>query len=220
MKEWDTYWSEKSGTSGVLFDKIANFYRRRIIPRVLNFFLDRNYSDNSLLLHAGCGSGRVDHDIGRRFRLVSLDIAMPALKINTSSRMLVQGDILHLPIKANSFDGIYNLGVMEHFREDEIIKILEEFDKVLKPQAKVTLFWPPIFGLSEIFLKVVHFVLNNILRRNIKLHPDEITIVKSYSHIRSLCEKANFKIVDYYFGPRDLFTYTVVTLQKKDAERF
>lgn len=214
MKEWDRYWSEKQETSGVLFDRVADFYRKRIIPRLLEFFLRRNYSEGALLLHAGCGSGKVDQGISNRFKLVSLDIAMPALKINTSSCVLVQGNILELPIKANSFDGIYNLGVMEHFTEEELVRILKEFSRVTKKDAKVTLFWPPVFGTSEIFLKSVHFILNNILRRNVKLHPDEITRIRSYKHVKSICGKAGFKIIDYYFGPKDFFTHVVLTLKK------
>lgn len=214
MKEWDQYWSEKQEKSGALFDRIADFYRRRIIPRLLEFFLRRNYNEGALLLHAGCGSGRVDRDVSKMFRLVSLDIAMPALKINTSSAALLQGDILKLPVRAGAFDGVYNLGVMEHFTEEEIVKILREFSRVTKPHAKVTLFWPPVFGTSEIFLKSVHFILNNILKRNIKLHPDEITRIKSKSHIKSICDKAGFKIADYYFGSKDFFTHVVLTLKK------
>ena len=214
MREWDRYWSEKHRTSGMLFDRVADFYRKHIIPRLLNFFLCKNYGEGSLLLHAGCGSGKVDEKIKGAFKLVSLDIAMPALKINTYSRMLVQGDILRLPIKTNTFDGIYNLGVMEHFTEEDLIKILKEFNRVLKPDARVTLFWPPVFGTSEIFLKTMHFILNNLFRRNVKLHPDEITRIKSHSHVKSICERADFKVVDYYFGPRDFFTHVVATLQK------
>ena len=69
--------------------------------------------------------------------------------------------------------------------------------------------------MSVVFLKCVHFIANNILRMNLKLHPDELTRIRSYSHVSSICAKANFKISDYYFGLRDLFTYVVVALEKR-----
>jgi len=216
MHEWDRYWSKKKLISNILFDKVAIFYRKYIIPNSLRYFLIRNYPKNAFLLHAGCGSGKVDKisGIDKKFRLLALDISIVALNINTSDCVKVQGNIINLPLEASSVDGIYNLGVMEHFNEDEIIQILKEFNRVLKTNGKVTLFWPPDFGLSVIFLKAVHFILNNIFRIGIKLHPDELTRIKSYSHVESLCERANFKIVDYYFGLKDLFTYAVVTLEK------
>lgn len=214
MSDWDRYWAKKKGAVNVLYDNIAFFYRKCIIPRILNFFLEKNYKENSILLHAGCGNGDVDEKANKRFKLLSLDTSISALRINNSSSMLVQGDVFQLPIKMASVDGIYNLGLMEHFTENEIIDILKEFGRVIRRNGKITIFWPPEFGLSIVFLKTVHFIANKVFRKNIKLHPDEITKVKSYSHVKSLCERANFKIIDYYFGPKDLFTYSVVTIQK------
>lgn len=217
MSEWDRYWSKKKGIVNVLYDNIALFYRKFIIPRILNFFLEKNYTENSVLLHAGCGNGDVDEAANKKFKLLSLDNSMLALRRNPSSRMLVQGDVFKLPVKTASIDGIYNLGLMEHFTEDEIIEILKEFRRVVKQDGKITIFWPPEFGLSVVFLKAVHFIANKVFRKNIKLHPDEITKIKSYSHVKSLCERANFNSIDYYFGPKDLFTYCCITIQKDAA---
>lgn len=124
----------------------------------------------------------------------------------------MHASIFDMPVERSTFDGIYNLGVMEHFTEKDILRILTEFRRVLKPNGKVLLFWPPEFGVSVIFLKMVHFILNNVLRRNVALHPDEISRIRSKKHVRKLCSEAGFKINDYYFGARDLFTYCVVAL--------
>ena len=110
--------------------------------------------------------------------------------------------------------GIYHLGVMEHFTEEEVHQILTEFGRVLKPDGRMIIFWPPLFGLSVRALKVVHFVLNNLLRRNIKLHPDEITLLKSKSHAEAMLGKARFALEDYYFGFRDFFTYCMLVAAK------
>ncbi len=114
-----------------------------------------------------------------------------------------------------SKDGIYNLGVMEHFSQEEIQIILTEFHRVLKPNGKVLIFWPPEFGVSVIFLKCVHFLLNRILNKNIYLHPEEITRIRSKKHAYQIFERANFEVVDYYFGPRDAFTYSVIAAVKR-----
>ena len=103
---------------------------------------------------------------------------------------------------------------MEHFTKDEDVKILQEFRRILKKDGKLVLFWPPKFGLTVTFLNSLHFVLNNILRRNIRLHPEEISLAKSRSHIKEVLNEAGFKLTEYYFGPIDLFTHCIIVAQK------
>lgn len=217
-KEWDIYWNKKKGSSGALYDFIAVFYRKYIIKRTLNKHINRNFKSNSLLLHAGCGSGQVDTDVTNMLNVAAMDISWPALEIyrkyNPKVFKLVHGDIFNIPEENEKYDGIYNLGVMEHFYEGEIIKILNEFNRVLKPDGKIVLFWPPEFGLSVMFLKAVHFILNNIFNKNIKLHPDEVCRVKSKEQIKDLLLKANFHIEYFSFGLDDLFTHAIIVATK------
>jgi AraC-like DNA-binding protein len=76
------------------------------------------------------------------------------------------------------------------------------------------LFWPPKFGLSVIFLNTTHFILNNALRRNIRLHPEEISLIQNKKHVQEILKKCGFKLLKFYFGPRDFFTHCVVVAQK------
>lgn len=216
--EWDTYWLTKKETSRLIFDLIATFYRKIIIKRALNHFIEKYFKSAALLLHAGCGSGQVDTGISDKIDILALDISIPALniykKIHKNSCRVINGDISRIPVKNEILDGIYNLGTMEHFSEDEIHKILIEFYRVLKPNGKMVLFWPPKYGLSIIFLKAVHYMFNNIFRKNIKLHPDEITHIRSKRQAKAIFAKANFAVVEYYFGVRDFFTYAVIVSKK------
>ena len=218
QEDWDVYWSNQNKTSSKIYDVFANFYRNNIIKPALNYFIFKHFAPNSLLLHAGCGSGKVDTDLVDEFKVTALDISYPALQIyesvNPRKAKLIQASIFEMPFENESFDGIYNLGVMEHFTPDEIQQILIEFKRVLKPKAKIVLFIPPVFGLTVRVLDTAHFVLNKILKRNVKLHPDEITRVKSKQHIRQMVENAGFKFVDYYFGMKDAFTQVVVVAEK------
>lgn len=120
-----------------------------------------------------------------------------------------------MPFEDETFDGIYDLGVIEHFTEDEIQQILMEFKRVLKKNGKICLFIPPTYGLTVKVLDTAHFILNKILRKNRKLHPDEITRVRSKAHIKTIIEKAGFSFIEYYFGPKDLFTQIVIVGEKK-----
>ncbi len=218
QEDWDIYWSEQDKASNKTYDVFANFYRNNIIKRALNHFIFKHFTKGQTLLHAGCGSGKVDTDIVNNYQVTALDISYTALRIydsvNQQKAKIVQASIFEMPFDNETFDGVYDLGVVEHFTEDEIQQILLEFKRVLKTGGKICLFIPPIFGLTVQVLDTAHFVLNKILRKNIKLHPDEITRVRSKAHIKGLIEKAGFKFVEYYFGPKDAFTQIVIVGQK------
>lgn len=211
--EWDKYWMSERKQRKILYDIAAVFYRKYIIKRTLNHYIGQHFKQEDRLLHAGCGGGQVDTDVVGMVKVTALDISTGAL--NRYKRLynhceIVHGSILKIPAKNETYDGIYNLGVMEHFNTKDIKKILDEFNRVLKKNGKIVLFWPPQFGLSVIFLNSMHFILNNLLKKNIRLHPEEITKVKSKKQIEKLLEKSNFKLKNFHFGPRDLFTYAVI----------
>lgn len=219
LQGWDEYWSGKDNKpTFLIYDLIAAFYRKFIIKPALNRFILGNFNADSSLLHAGCGSGQVDRDIGEKIEISALDISPAALSIykksNKHYRELILGSIFDIPASDGSFDGIYNLGVMEHFTEEEIAKILCEFNRVLKPGGKIVLFWPPEFGLSVMVLKIAHFILNRVLKKNISLHPLEITRVRSRRQIECYLTQGGFKLDHYVFGIRDLFTYVVIVGEK------
>jgi len=218
-QNWSEYWSGKKKASYLIYDLIAAFYRKVIIRPSLKKFITRYFNKNSLLLHAGCGSGQVDRVIGSDIRISALDISKEALSIykksNKNYRELILGSIFDMPIASGSYDGIYNLGVMEHFTEEEIARILAEFNRILKYGGRIVLFWPPEFGLSVMALKLAHFILNRVLKKNISLHPEEITRVKSRAQVNAYLEAAGFHLLAYSFGIRDLFTYAVVVGEKR-----
>lgn len=217
---WEGYWAnEKTKAGGLLYDAVAAFYRKFIIRRSLNHFIAKHFAPGARLLHAGCGGGQVDADIRHRVSITGLDISVNALslykRLNKSQCAALHGSILEIPLPDDSIEGVYNLGVMEHFTEDQIRKILSEFHRVLSEGGRIVLFWPPEFGLSVLFFKALTFLFVNVLRkRNVKFHPDEITRVRSRGHVTRLVEEAGFRVLDYSFGPRDAFTYVVVAAEK------
>jgi len=220
-REWDAYWSEKKKPGALVYDLIAAFYRKFIIKPSLNYFARKYFSPRAEVLHAGCGGGQVDTDIAGNLRISALDISWQALsmyrKHQPQSERLIYGSILEIPAPDSTFDGVYNLGVMEHFSEEEIHRILTEFYRVVKPGGKIILFWPPSFGLTVRVLAAAHWVLRRIGQSEIKLHPDEITHVRSRRQVRAYLAAAGFSLVNVHFGWRDLFTQVVVIGQKGSA---
>ena len=217
-KEWDEYWTKKKTTSQAIYRGIASFYRQFIIKRALNHFIESEFKSGAKLLHAGSGAGQVDEDIINKYKITALDLSKEALKLykiyNGNKANLMLASIFDIPAKPATYDGIYNLGVMEHFTKEEDIEILKEFSRVLKDDGKIVLFWPPKFGISVAFLNTTHFILNNILKRDIRLHPDEISLIESKKQAGEVLKAGGFKMTRFYFGPRDLFTYCVVVGEK------
>lgn len=219
--EWDGYWGKKSDAKGLVYDLVAAFYRKFIIKRTLNYYLGKHCAPKALLLHAGCGSGQVDAEISEAYQVDALDISAAALSIyakhNPNHRKLIHASLYDLSSFEENYDCIYNLGVMEHFTEEEIGRILRQFQGQLKDSGRLVLFWPPTKGLTVLFLGMVHFILNRVLGKRVKLHPDEISKLKSKRHARELLEKSGFSLVEYSFGPRDFFTYAIVVAKKKGS---
>ena len=219
---WNHYWSSKKTKGGLLYDVVAEIYRRALIRPSLGHFLRKHFKQNSEILHAGSGSGQVDTDIRSYVRITALDISPNALEVyrreNGPDSKTVLGSIFQMPIADASTDGIYNLGVMEHFSESEIVQILKEFRRVLRPNGRLVLFWPPEFGLSVLFFKALKVFFAVVLRKpDVKFHPDEICRLRSKKHAVNLLGQAGFELIDYSFGPRDFFTYSVVVARQRKA---
>jgi dolichol-phosphate mannosyltransferase len=221
QKEWDAYWHSKTNPGALVYDVVAAFYRKFIIRRILSHFLTKHFSSTAKLLHAGCGSGQVDNfdkNAAGQTRVSALDISPQALslyrKFQPNAAELIHGSIFEIPVPNESFDGVYNLGVMEHFTEEEIHRILLEFNRVLKPGGKIALFWPPSFGLTVRVLATVHWSFRRLGKHDVKLHPDEITHVRSKVQVRRYLEASGFSLIEFYFGVRDLFTQAVIIGQK------
>jgi ubiquinone/menaquinone biosynthesis C-methylase UbiE len=218
-QNWDAYWSRASNKqTHAAYSVIASFYRKFIIRPSLTKFIKLHFKEGAKVLHAGCGSGQVDESIASYIDITPLDLSEGALVLykqyNPGAKNLTHASIFEIPVEDNTFDGIYNLGVMEHFSEQDIQKILKEFTRVLKPGGTMILFWPPKFGLSVLFLKGVHYLLNNILGKNVYLHPEELTHINSRRHAQNILRAADIQMVDYAFDISDLLTHAIIVGKK------
>lgn len=222
-QEWDHYWSEKRSQANDgaqrLYDRIAKFYRRHIIQPSLTRMMDKHFPAGARVLHAGCGSGEVDEPLLTRLNVTAMDFSPVSLaryaQVNGTQTPQILDDIRKIPVPDASFDGVYNLGVMEHFCDAEIEQVIAEFHRILKPGGKMVLFWPPAYGLSVVGLRIIHFILANILGKHTRLHPDEPSLLRSSAATRQLLERHGFGSVEITFGISDIFTYAVVVGKKK-----
>jgi dolichol-phosphate mannosyltransferase len=218
--EWDNYWSTRFDLKNLFYDIVAGWYRRLIIRPAFERSIRHSFSTNSKLLHAGCGGGQVDSRIIGDFNITAIDYSRRALELyranNGAISNVLQASIEQLPFADGSFDGVYNLGVMEHFPEPSLKKSLKEFARVLKPGGRIVIWWPPEFGFSVMVLKILRklFSLGRKEKEKNSLFPDEISRIQSRNQIDNLLRDCGFKLEKFQFGPQDLFTQVAVIGRK------
>ena len=110
-------------------------------------FLDETLWDSNALigkyvLDAGCGAGRFS-EIALKFgaNLIAVDFSSAvdtaSKNLKSDSKLVIQADLSQLPIKSNSLDYIYCIGVLQHTRDPE--SIIRELVRCLKPDGELTL---------------------------------------------------------------------------------
>ena len=152
--EWDRHWQ---GLKGTLRGRLFSLYRWQIRSRCVARNIARHFTAPGVYVECGCGSSetscRIRPKSGQSF--LALDFAARPLGMALHQPCHaggIQADIRRLPFRDQSLDGLWNLGVMEHFEEDDQLSILKEFRRVLKPGGTVLLWWPPRGGLDRMLL--------------------------------------------------------------------
>lgn len=179
--------------------------------------MTKQLSAQKTVLHAGSGGGEIDALMPQDWRLVSIDFSEEAiqrhqLRQKSIDRNLVvlQGDLFALPFYGGYFDVVFNLGVMEHFSDEEVVRALSEMKRVLAPQGRVILYWPPIWGPTVFVLHSIAWLLRITGRYKTQLHPAEVNLFRSATRCRRLLAHAGLKPISITYGPQDLFTHVII----------
>jgi SAM-dependent methyltransferase len=120
----------------------------------------------------------------------------------------VCGDIFKLPFQDDSVDGIWNVGVMEHFTHEQIDRIMSELYRVLKPGSPIILLWPGADSIPQKMLRIVEKVVNS--RNNgstFRFHPPEISQLKSNKEGRLVLSRNGFDCLHIDYGFRSLMAF-------------
>ena len=220
-QNWDAYWEAKSKPGALAYDVIAALYRNAFIKSNLTRTIRQEFDSGAQLLHAGCGSGQVDTRLHDYVDITAVDISPEALhrytRENPKVKSVKHADILDLPFPDKSFDGAYNLGVVEHFEHDQLAKLFSEMGRVTKPGGKVVVFWPHKFASSAMVLDSLHFVLNDVMHKNVRLHPPEPSRIGKKEEARAAFAAAGLELKRYDFGPRDLFVQAIAVAERPRA---
>ena len=216
-ESWDTYWDGKSASGALAYDLVATTYRKLVIEKNLVDTLRRVFPGAQKVLHAGCGSGQVDTQLRSRLDITAVDISPIALKrylLENPGAKVFHADILHLPFPDASFDGAYNLGVVEHFRREDVVAMFRELRRVTRPGGKIVVFWPHARASSVLVLDSIHWWMKNVQGNDSRLHPPEPMLVHSRDHAAQILGEAGLALGEYHFGPRDLFVQAIVVAER------
>lgn len=217
VNEWDTHWKALD-TEGSLFSFVAAATRRFIFQPAVAHYADRFFAKTGVFVEMGCGTAHSSARVARHDRkLIGLDFSSVALSTAQKSglmNMLIQADIFALPCGPTSLDGIWNLGVMEHFTQAEIASSLQEFRDILKPGGVIILFWPSKRNSSRWILGPLERIVSRLKGTKYSFFPGEISLLESKRQARLLVEGAGFKINTVDFNWRTAFIHMVIVATK------
>lgn len=211
--EWDAHWSSLH-TRRSLFSLASVATRRLIFQPAVSFYSKRFFPETGVFVEMGCGTAESSARMIRQGRkLIGLDFSAVALNAASNvGRMdaLIQADIFSIPCRSQSIDGIWNLGVMEHFTEPQIRTCLQEFRRVLKPGGVILLFWPAEKNASRWVLGPLESIVSRRRGTDFTFFPDEISRLQSRRQARLLIESEGFRVNAVDFNWRTAFIHMVI----------
>jgi SAM-dependent methyltransferase len=216
QNDWSAHWSD--GMQASASQRFFSFYRKAVFSRTVRHYLHKHFAAEGVFVEAGSGTSETSmrvakHDGART--LVAVDIVLPVLaQCHPVMDVRLGGDIFRLPFLDGSLDGIWNVGVMEHFTAPQIDAILREFHRVLKPAAPLILLWPGVDSIPQRMLRTLEFFINLRREERFRFHPDEISQLRSLRAGRGILTNNGFDVREVGFGLRSMFAFKVLVGEK------
>ncbi len=192
-----------------------------MFARTVRYFIDAYFPPSGIFVEAGSGTSetsiRIDKRGGQR-RLVAVDIVRQVL--HRSAPVMdarICGDIFHLPFRQASLDGIWNVGVMEHFTHPRIDEILREFHRTLRHGGRVIILWPGVDSIPQRCLRCVEASINGVRSGadKFRFHPDEISQLTSVREGHDVLRRNGFRVVRIETGLRSLMAFKTLVGEKR-----
>ncbi len=209
-KQWDDYWHHQFTTR---FGALCSFYQRHYIARIVSRYCAKYFNDQGVFLNAGCGEAYDTLYLqNERRKICNVDYSQNILHRAKQQgiKELIVGDLPHLPFLNNAFEGAWTIGIIEHLQEEEILTLLKEIGRTLKPKSNLILFWYRQHGLSTLMYRI-----SNLIRRNRIDYPcpQWITLFRSNEQMMRTIPQ-EFKLQKRTRSFLSLLTFEVILLQK------
>jgi len=167
VKKWDEFYANQ------ITDKTYNteygLYRERHLEDIVRQLKSEVDYKNKIYLEIGCGPFFLGQNLASECSLViGIDFCPSALKIakkmmeekGIDNYILIQGDVMNLPIKSELIDLVYGGGVIEHFENTQ--KCVDELHRVLK-SGGVSFNTVPYLNLGSLTYRQVWGNIPNVL---------------------------------------------------------
>ncbi|MBS3105054.1 class I SAM-dependent methyltransferase [Candidatus Woesearchaeota archaeon] len=194
---WDEKWKDLLGRRDVSnFTDPDNIRYYRAFNGVVNKVTGPAYS----ACEFGCGSGThliYARDLFERLYFVdgspnALLYAEFLLSMPGGSKKgsFIKDNVLDSKLESDLFYFTFNSGVIEHYSEEDIFRILQNMRRVSKPGGKVLVAWPNLLSIASVYLRLTgHSLTTERYYRPKKIR--NITLEAGLSGIQSY----NFPIV-------------------------
>jgi SAM-dependent methyltransferase len=167
LKKFEHQW-KTWGDSDVIFGKTVEQYEDRFLTEFCNPKWTREWFRGKKALDAGCGHG-IMVEVFQRLGADSFGLELgngvfkAAKRLNDLDVTLVQGDILDVPFKKNSFDYVYSNGVIHHTGDTR--KAFNTLAALVKPGGGMDL-W--LYPKKDFFWESIMYVGRGVTTR---IHP-------------------------------------------------
>lgn len=200
---WDNHWSTKN-IRQKFFGRMATFYRKNLICKLVSDYNDKCFPKKGIFLEAGSGTTESSIGISKEERIfIACDISRyPLLRItNDIIDTRIQADIFKLPFADDTIDGIYNIGVMEHFTFEDNIILFKEFKRILRPGGIIILYWPWKYNWVELVSKIR------------PLFPESPCLFGNFDFFK-LIKDNNLEVLNIYHSVMDLYIHKIIVVKK------
>lgn len=223
QKKWDSVWKfqKQRHLSKVLTLDAAHHWFFRIIKKEAGQIKGRK------ILEAGSGSGITSLALAKAGAHVTLlEISSEALgfsrKLFSQRKVFgkfVEGSIFKIPFANQTFDIVFNQGVLEHFDFDSQVKALAEMHRVLKNGGKVITINPSPHGL--IYQKALNYTQTRNLYPygfekpidSLKYQYNKLTEAKLIKEQRTGWA-LQFQFLKYFFIKNKVLYYSIAALSE------
>ncbi|MEE9151263.1 MAG: class I SAM-dependent methyltransferase [Thermoplasmata archaeon] len=144
--DWNRFWKAEVG-GGLGIQKIVSKFRKHFDNEYVKQLTTLKPSVDGRILEVGCGTAHCAHKLGELgYSSFALDYSPQAKNFwDPKVANFIIADGFHLPIRSNSFDLVWNAGVLEHFSDPH--PMLKEMIRVCKPGGMICVIVPYIFDI-------------------------------------------------------------------------
>lgn len=162
---WEKHLKNKTFQDVILQYREPAIFQKELVQFICSFSMNC-----PKVIEVGCETGVTSMLLPKSYSSTLLDLNPKAIelckaahsKINKTAEFIV-ADMFDMPLADDSYDIVFNAGVIEHFNKVERVDALKEYSRILKNDGKLIIAFPNHYSLPY---RLAYFI-----RRFIKKWP-------------------------------------------------